>query len=289
MDGDLRPAGGLGAGDGRHLRERGPGAGDDLSGDRRGELRAGRDGDVQHLPGLVDAERGRALLGGVLRHARGRLCGRAPDRARRDPARRERAGPHGRHRLHRAPGDLQQRRRLAVLLHPEAVPQPVSREAVQDRRRLLRRPRSRGTRCDAARAPLPLRLLPLHDARPRDARRRAEPRVEPALRHPGRLDARARVGVRGARRRRRRNDDRADRLPRPEHDEWHPDLRLRLRHAGWLHEPGRRGARRTHRRRRREPRRDVRALHRYRAETHGCAVLLVRPSGLFGRATVHRV
>ena len=41
----------------------------------------------------------------------------------------------------------------------------------------------------------PLRLFPLHDARARDARGRPEPRVEPALRHPCRLDARARLGL----------------------------------------------------------------------------------------------
>ena len=60
------PAGRLGARHRRHLRQPGPGPGDDLPGDRRRELRPGRDGDVQHLPRVDDAAGGAAVLGGVL-------------------------------------------------------------------------------------------------------------------------------------------------------------------------------------------------------------------------------
>ena len=69
-----------------------------------------------------------------------------------------------------------------------------------------------------------------------DARRRRQPAIGPARRHPGRLDARARLGPGGGDRRDRRHDDRADRVPRTQHDGRHPALRLR------------RGAARRHRR-----------------------------------------
>ena len=54
-----------------------------------------------------------------------------------------------------------------------------------------------------------LRLLPLHAARPRHAGGRAESGVEPAGRHPGRLDAGARLGPGRRHRRHRRHDGRA--------------------------------------------------------------------------------
>ena len=53
--GHLDPAGVSGLADGRHLREPRAGARHDLPGDGRGELRPGRHGDVQHLPLLVAA------------------------------------------------------------------------------------------------------------------------------------------------------------------------------------------------------------------------------------------
>ena len=61
-------------------------------------------------------------------------------------------------------------------------------------------------------------LLPVHEDRPRAARRRVQPGREPARRGPRRLDARARLGARGGARRGLRDDGRAGRLPRPEHD-----------------------------------------------------------------------
>ena len=49
----------------RHLRQPRARAGDDLPGDAPGELRAGRDGDVRHLPRLEPAQRRRAVLAGA--------------------------------------------------------------------------------------------------------------------------------------------------------------------------------------------------------------------------------
>ena len=89
-----------------------------------------------------------------------------------------------------------------------------------------------------------LRLLPLHAARPRHARGGAEPDVEPARRHPGRLDAGDRLGPRGGDRRDRRHDGGADRLSRSEHDGRHPALRLRRRGARRHRQSVRRGVRR---------------------------------------------
>ncbi len=73
------------------------------------------------------------------------------------------------------------------------------------------------------------RLLPLHAAGPRDARRGAEPGLGAAGRHPRRLDAGARLGPRRRDRRGRRHDGGADRLSRSQHDGRHPALRLRRR------------------------------------------------------------
>ncbi len=53
------------------------------------------------------------------------------------------------------------------------------------------------------------------------------PDLEPARRHPRRLDAGARLGPGRRDRRDRRHDGRADRLPRSEHDGRHPALRVR--------------------------------------------------------------
>ncbi len=108
------------------------------------------------------------------------------------------------------------------------------------------------------------------------------------------LDARARLGLRGGARRDRRDDGRADGLPRPEHDARRPDLRIRRRGARRHRQPGRRGRRRL-------------ALGvllnllgayvdfvgpELRLPTALAVllvVLLVRPTGLFGRVHVRRV
>jgi hypothetical protein len=58
-----------------HLRLHGAGAGDDLSGDRASEFRAGRNGDVLHLHRLAIDAMGRALLGRLRADGRHRLRG----------------------------------------------------------------------------------------------------------------------------------------------------------------------------------------------------------------------
>ena len=134
-----------------------------------------------------------------------------------------------------------------------------------------------------------VRVLPLHAARPGDARRGAEPGLEPAGRHPRRLDAGARLGPGGGDRRGGRHDGGADRLPRPEHDGRHPALRLRRGAARRHRQPVGRGARRLHRRRAGEPARRLR--HRHRAQADGGAGAdrrradCCKPVGLFGKCT----
>ena len=113
--------------------------------------------------------------------------------------------------------DPEQHGGLDLHLHHQAVPEPVPGGAAV-RQPLHVAARARRDRRHAGRAGAAVRVLPLHAARPRDARRRAEPGVEPAGRHPRRLDAGARLGPRRGDRRGRRHDGRADRLPRPEHD-----------------------------------------------------------------------
>src|SRR5439155_12089879 len=124
--------------------------------------------------------------------------------------------------------------------------------------------RARRHRRDAGRARAAVRLFPLHAARPGDARRGAEPRIEPPGGHPRRLDARAWLGPRRRGRRGRGHDGRARRLPGSEHDERDPALRVRRRAARRHRQPGWRGARRLRRRRAGERARRVR--HRQRAE-----------------------
>src|SRR4030095_657475 len=180
-------------------------------------------------------------------------------------------GAHHGNRLHRAPRDPQQRCRLGLLLHPEAVPQPVPVQAHPGRQHLLRRARHRRARRDAGGPRRALRLLPVHHAGPGHARGGTESGLQPTLRYPRGLDARGGVGSGRARRRGGRHDGGADRVPRSQHDGRHPHLRVRLGHAGRLHESGRRGAGRTDRRRDREPGRHLREVHRHRAEADGGA------------------
>ena len=59
------------------------------------------------------------------------FVGGAAARAHPDPSRRERAGADDRHRLHRPARHPQQHGRLDLLLHPEAVPQPVPAKPIQ--------------------------------------------------------------------------------------------------------------------------------------------------------------
>ena len=113
----------------RHLRQRRPGAGDDLPGDPPGELRAGRDGDVRDLPRLGADPGRRAVLGRLRDHRRRRLRARRRDRARRHPAGRERADPRVVIVFIAPAGDLQQPRRLDLQLHDQAVPEPVPRRS----------------------------------------------------------------------------------------------------------------------------------------------------------------
>ena len=162
----------------------------------------------------------------VARRSRSRSSGGVVDRARHHPPRRERAGPLGGHRVHRrcsssstaspAGSSPTRSRRFPSPFPAEplfGIAYLSSHELGIDRRHADRAP----ARCSSS------------SASPRSAwrcaRRRENPVVEPAGRHPRRLDARARLGPGGGDRRRRRDDGRADRLPRAEHDVRRPALR----------------------------------------------------------------
>ncbi len=146
-------------------------------------------------------------------HGGVRLRARRGDRARHHPAGGERAGAGGGGRVHRPAGDPQQRRRLDLQLHHQDFPQPVP-DGAAVRQIHSSAARAGRDRRHAGRAGAAVRVLPLHAARPGDARRGAEPGFEPAGRHPRGLDAGARLGPGGRDRRGRRHDGRADRLSR---------------------------------------------------------------------------
>ena len=206
---------------------------------------------------------------------------------------RQRADPRLRHRLHRARSHLQRARRLALrLFRHRASTRPFTGRPWFGSGYMSAH-ESGAIAGDLVRAGAGLRVLPLHPARPRDARGGAEPGVEPAGRHPRRLDAGDRLGPGGGDRRGRRHDGGADRLSRSQHDGRRPALRLR-----------RRGARRHRQsvRRRRSaasrsacsrtssapmssaPRSSCRS--RWRSSSPCWSW---RPSGLFGRRIVARV
>src|SRR5437762_763081 len=266
--GRLHPSGPVGARHRRHLCQSRARPGDDLSGDAPGELRAGRDGDVLDLHRLEPHQRRHGLLAGLPAHRAVRVRGGRGDRAGGDPPGRERAGTRDRGRFHRAACDPQQRDRLDLQLHHQDLPEPVPQGAFvrQYLRFLARTRRNRrhlgGTGAD-------LCLLPLHPAGTRNARRGAEPGIEPAGGHSRGLDARPRLGARGRRRRRRRHDDRAHRVPRSEHDGRNPALRVRRGAARRHRQPRRRRGRRLRGRRARERARRLR--DRQRPQTLGGA------------------
>ncbi len=179
----------------RHLCEHRPGARDDLPGDPPREFRAGRAGDVLDLYRLdPDRTPGLPYWLAFVAHPRLLLRRRRADRAHRHPADRERAGAVRRHRLRRPSRHPQQRRRLDLRLYDQDLSQPVPVGRVVWQ--LLHvGARSRHDRGDARHAGAGLPVLPLHAAGPRHAGRGAEPGLEPARRHPRRLDAGARLGT----------------------------------------------------------------------------------------------
>src|SRR6267378_2552442 len=262
--GRLHPSGSLGARYRRHLCQSRARAGDDLPGDAPGELRARRDGDVLDLHRLEPHQRRHGLLARLPAHRAVRARARRGDRAGGDPARRERAGACDRGHFYRAACDPQQRDRLDLQLHHQDLSEPVPQGAfVRQYLHLL--PRARRNRRHPGGTGAALRLLPLHPAGTRNARRGAEPGIEPAGRHSRGLDARARLGARGRRRRGGRHDDRAHRIPRSEHDGRHPALRVRRGAARRHRQPRRRGDRRFRGRRARERPRRLRDRQRPQA------------------------
>src|SRR6266850_2062152 len=262
--GRLHPSGSLGARYRRHLCQSRARAGDDLPGDAPGELRARRDGDVLDLHRLELHQRWHGLLARLPAHRAVRARARRGDRAGGDPARRERAGACDRGHFYRAACDPQQRDRLDLQLHHQDLSEPVPQGAfVRQYLHLLAR--ARRNRRHPGGTGAALRLLPLHPAGTRNARRGTEPGIEPAGRHSRGLDARPRLGARGRRRRGGRHDDRAHRIPRSEHDGRHPALRVRRGAARRHRQPRRRGDRRFRGRRARERPRRLRDRQRPQA------------------------
>src|ERR1700704_6675674 len=262
--GRLHPSGSLGARYRRHLCQSRARAGDDLPGDGPGDLRARRSGDVLDLHRLEPHQRRHGLLARLPAHRAVRARARRGDRAGGDPARRERTGACDRGHFYRAACDPQQRDRLDLQLHHQDLSEPVPQGAFV-RQYLHLRARARRNRRHSGGTGAALRLLPLHPAGTRNARRGAEPGIEPAGRHSRGLDARARLGARGRRRRGGRHDDRAHRIPRSEHDGRHPALRVRRGAARRHRQPRRRGDRRFRGRRARERPRRLRDRQRPQA------------------------
>ena len=139
-----------------------------------------------------------------------------------------------------------------------------------------------------------LGLLPVHDARARDALGRVQSGRKPADGRSRRLDARARLGLRGCAGSSRGDDGRADGLPRPGHDARRLDLRVRRGRARRNRQSDRRSSRR--------PRLGVvinllgsyvdfvgQELRLPTALAVLLLVLVIRPTGLFGRVVVRRV
>src|SRR5688572_19080659 len=248
-----------------NLREPRARARHDLPGDSSREFRAGRDGDVHDLSRVESHQRRHAVLGGILHHRRARLRARRAHRKDRHPTGRERPRARGRGGVHRAPRDLEQHRRLDLHLHHQGLPEPFPQGAAV-RHPLHVGARARRDRRYPRRPHHALPFLPLHAPRPGDARRGAEPAVEPPRRHPRRLDARARLGARRRGRRGRGDDGGADRLPRSEHDGRDPALRIRGGAPRRHRQPDGRGDRWIHGRRARESARRLR--HRQRAQAH---------------------
>src|SRR5256885_3432011 len=262
--GRLYPSGPVGARHRRHLCQSRARPGDDLSGDAPGELRAGRDGDVLDLHRLEPHQRRHGLLAGLPAHRAVRVRGGRGDRAGGDPPGRERAGTRGRGRFHRAACDPQQRDRLDLQLHHQDLSEPVPQGAfVRQQVHVLAR--ARRNRRHLGGTGSSLCFLPLHPAGTRNARRGAEPGIEPAGGHSRGLDAGPRLGARGRRRRGGRHDDRAHRVPRSEHDGRHPALRVRRGAARRHRQPRRRGDRRFRGRRARERARRLRDRQRPQA------------------------
>ena len=175
----------------------------------------------------------------ALHHRRRHRAGdHPPDRAQ--------VGARGRRRLHRAPGDLQQRGRLDLDAQPQDLPEPVFCGRYS-RQQIPFGARNRSDADHAGRVGRALRVLPLYAARSRHAGRRLQSGVEPARRYPGRLDAGARMGSGRRHRRHRRNDGRSRHLSRSQHDDRHPALRVRRRFARWDRQSGRRRDRWFHR------------------------------------------
>ena len=114
---------------------------------------------------------------------------------------RQRAGSRLRDRVHRPRAHLQLARRMALRLFGPVVRQPFTSKPWFGAATC--RPMNSGSIArDPGRAGAGLRVFPLHPARPRDAGGGAESGVEPAGRHPGRLDAGDRLGPGGGDRRR---------------------------------------------------------------------------------------
>src|SRR6516162_228111 len=264
-DGAIAATGAGRACDGRDLCLDGACRGDDLPGDRSSQFCARRDGDVLDVSRLADAPMGLALLGCVRRRRGAVVCRRCRDRA--DPVQADpkRTDPEPACRVHRSLWHPQQLRRVDLGLQHQDLSEPV-RLGPAVRLALGQHPSSRDDRSDIADAGFALFLLPRLAPRSGHARRRDEPGIGAARRHPRRLDDRARLGDVGRGRRRRRNADRAGRLSRAEHDAGRPPLWFRGCCPRRAVEPRWRGGWRFCGRRHRKPRRNLHPLCRARAE-----------------------
>src|SRR4051812_16608088 len=259
-DADLLPDADDGSRGRRDLRLARPRTRPHLQGDRGDQLRAGRDGDVHDVHRVrADEPRHDIRVVGVLRHAGiGVRRGRG-DPADADPSARARERLDGRDGDDRAARDPERPRRVDLVAAAAVLPEPVPDHLLGDRRRAHLEAghghvrRRHGVRRRA------LGVLPLHQARPGDARGRAQPGGGASHGRAHLVAARARLGLRGGARRGQRDDGRADRLPDAEHDAGRAHLRLRGGGARRAREPGRRGRGRARARRAPEHARAVRA------------------------------
>src|SRR6266540_6465009 len=250
----------------QHLREPGARDRDHLPLDGRDQLRAGRDGDLLDLHRLV-ADRGPeraglALRGRLRRRPRDLVRGRRPSRTRPHPASRTGSGADDRDGHAGARDRLERLDRMDLGSGDEELPRRVLDAADPRRLRHVLDPGRRLHRRHARRRPLSLPLLPLHEGGPRPAGCGGRRRGEPAAGCAGGLDARTRLGHRHHARSAVRNDDRAHRLPRSEHDARRPSLRVRGCSAGGPRQSDRSGGRRPRPRRPAQPARHLRRLLR---------------------------
>src|SRR6266508_770940 len=246
----------------RDLRESRARTCPDLSDDKRRQLRAGGDGDLHDLHRLDDHGPRRLLLAGVRPHALDRLRRRSHGRARAHPSGRAPSRARDRDPHDRDVDRDQRPHRLDLGTPAEGVRPPVPQPRGGRRgrvdldpghRHLLHLPRHRHRA---------LAVLPVHDARARDAVGRLQSECQPVDGSSCRLDACAGLGLRGCPRRSRGDDGRADGLPRPRHDARRLDLRIRRGRARRNRQSGWRGCRRPPAGRRDQPARELRRLRR---------------------------